>query len=1077
MARNHSRIGVAAALVATLALGLRPTAAHHNATHDQNPDPPPALGPTTILHFEAGSLIIPMDACYARPSFMSATDINQIISPLNTTTAKCNGNSEKDNGLIPAYTLMFRLIQAGIPVNWSIRHNKTSWHSTDFSVVRAGGGPVHYRLPGSATNTTKYSGITTIAYRGAPFVIDSEHAADALTLIDSLAGVCETGTCYSAVDIHIAQVSFDVPVYRTVESLPKLAVINTDDPLTNFHNPQSNFLEGSIDEALMADLEGTLFDWLTIPQVLAGELDDSYDLAWVSAFDVTAAPTVRQQQFFDALATFADGGGSILLQDGSIAAAEGFGTWGASYTQTLGPIQSFQTNGGVIANGTSSTWDNGNDSEITRGQDYSDPASQFGGIVWTGVGGSQYNWKPRYDRAYHSGVRRMIYTDHTTDSSKDRWDLASWRKKDNDADKGTIYYLGGYNWRRVTASGFRVLMNTLLTTVAGEPDSITEVARSSPIIASAGGTEAQFAGTFEAVFPPVDAPTYASSADDSTFRFPHVKGHLRAIDLSDIAEGSTAFDDLGSGAVIFDAADHLPAISVSGSGCTTIDGSCRHIFTNTGADSAPTKTIIAEGNLATLKPLLDPDNSLTLSDAEATYLINRIHAGDQDDDGDWVAALGGVDRSTVAVIEQSPLIPVTRPTMAYFGGRDGMLHAVCVEAGSGCPSAGTELWAFMPAVELQKVVTNTTRIDGSPKVADVFGDFSTGKAMRTVLVFQTGNEEPSATYALDVTNPASPTILWEKETAGAGLGVAMGWVRDNSSITPYTFIQTNSGGAESGMTVMALDTATGEEIWSFTQTYPDRGAGNDAPPIDAMPGGVTLLPSLSGSTIDNLLVPSLWGAVYKLNARTGVNAYGTDDGQPVPLFQFTEDFHPVGAPVSLYRNDEGVLHALVVTGGYADPFSPSGVAWAPDDANQYAVGFPAAPDEGLTPIQPDDDELLDLLIDFGAGQRAFSPAVIAGTEVFITTDNTDVNSADYGETTNTGTLWRANLADTSATPTTTAIPSGAASVDVSLSTGAVVSVGGSGVHRYDPPDFASVGTTTEVSPETSATRRLWLRLR
>jgi hypothetical protein len=387
----------------------------------------------------------------------------------------------------------------------------------------------------------------------------------------------------------------------------------------------------------------------------------------------------------------------------------------------------------------------------------------------------------------------------------------------------------------------------------------------------------------------------------------------------------------------------------------------------------------------------------------------------------------------------------------------------------------------MPAVELDKVTMNTTRIDGSPKVADVFGDFATGRAMRTVLVFQTGNQAPSATYALDITNPSAPVILWEHETTGAGLGVALGWVRDNSSIKSYTFIQTNTGTTTSGMMVTALDTATGEEVWSvpFSQTYPDRGVGNDPPPYDALPGGVTLLPSLSGSTVDALLVPSLWGAVYKLNARTGVNAYGTDDGQPVPLFRFESDFHPIGAPVSLYRNDEGVLHALIVSGGYTDPFSPSGVVWAPDDEHQYAVGFPAAPDEIVVPIDPDDDDLIDLLIDFGAGQRAFSPAVIAGSEVFITTDSSDVNAADFGSVANSGTLWRASLDPTSAgdPPTKVTIPSGAAAVDVSMTSATVVSVGGSGVHRYDPPGFVNTGTSTEVAPEATASRRLWLRLR
>src|SRR5687768_3911676 len=91
------------ATILIVALAVTPSSAHHNSTHDQNPDPPAVLGPTDIIHFEAGSLIIPMDGCYARPSFMSATDLSQVVSPHTTTALKCHGNSEKDDGLIPAY--------------------------------------------------------------------------------------------------------------------------------------------------------------------------------------------------------------------------------------------------------------------------------------------------------------------------------------------------------------------------------------------------------------------------------------------------------------------------------------------------------------------------------------------------------------------------------------------------------------------------------------------------------------------------------------------------------------------------------------------------------------------------------------------------------------------------------------------------------------------------------------------------------------------------------------------------------------------------------------------------------------
>jgi hypothetical protein len=1068
------------AMVLLLGVGIGPSAAHHQGGHDQNPDPPPPLGPTDILHFEAGSLIIPMDACHQRPTFIARQELDRIIAPLTVETAACTRANGADDGLIPAYSLVFRLIRAGIPVSWAIRSAKTSWHDVDFSVVLAGGAPVAHVTPGGVVDETRYQTVTAIRYRGAPFVVAASHAAEALTLMHQAAA---THSVFRQTDVHIARGSFDAPIYRTVDTLPRLAVVDASDPATALVQQKTNFLASSIDDAVMTDLEGSLFDWVTLPEVLADRLSaGGYDLVWVPPFDLPSTPTARQLDFMNKLAAFTDGGGSILLQDGAVGAAEGHGAMSSgSYVAAQPTTTGFQTiGGGIIPNGLNGVWDNGNANEETAGQDYSDPASQYGGIFWTGIGGSKTDWRPRYDRSYQPGVRRMIFS-RSTDASKNDWDFATWRRKDNDAQKGVIYYLGGYNWRRVTAAGFRVLMNTMLATQGTGGDTIVELARSAPIVAIVDGTEVQYQGTYEAELPPEPSTTYAGAAQDETFRFPGTLGHMRGLDVSLLTEGATSFADAASvpGLVLFDAANQLPPIQYTGDGCPfPADGSCRRIFTDTGDAAAPTRTLVVQGNRAALHAQLGAQ----LSGAEADTVIARIHAGHRDGAA-WVPRLGGVDRSTVAVIEPSPLIPNGRPTMLYFGATDGMLHAVCAEAGGGCPAAGVELWAFLPSTELGKVITNTARIDGSPKVADVFGEFTGGRGLRTVLTFQTGNRDPSATYALDITDPTEPRLLWKQATPGPGVGLAMGWAKTGAVVTPMTFIQTAAQpGAAAGMEVRAVRTVSGELEWEQTvdvYAYPaPRTEGHPEVPATGMPGGVSLVPSLSGATVEHLLVPSLYGQVFKLDATTGENAYGDD-----PLFDFNEDFHPIGASVALYRSLDDQLRALIVSGGFADPFAPSGTEWAPDDVHQYAVGFPVSPElEGETaPISREavrtSGGQLGIHIDFGLGQRAFSPAVVAGGEVFITTDSENVNSADYGSVGDSGRLWRASLEGGPGTPTVITIPSGAASVDVSIATGAVLTGGGGGVQRTNPIGFDATGASTEVIPDRSSSRRLWLRLR
>ena len=177
------------------------------------------------------------------------------------------------------------------------------------------------------------------------------------------------------------------------------------------------------------------------------------------------------------------------------------------------------------------------------------------------------------------------------------------------------------------------------------------------------------------------------------------------------------------------------------------------------------------------------------------------------------ATLGGIDHSTPAVVGPSKLITgaqwagdspyENRPVVAYAGGADGMLHAFYVGGsttwsadGYSLPSgvtAGQELWAMVPPGQVGDLGFNMALVDGAINVVDVFGDFpydanhdgtidwttgaydpasNTGEApnhrrrWRTVLVATVGQQQQSAwakgseVFALDVTNPLNPVLLW-----------------------------------------------------------------------------------------------------------------------------------------------------------------------------------------------------------------------------------------------------------------------------------------------------------------------------
>jgi len=100
----------------------------------------------------------------------------------------------------------------------------------------------------------------------------------------------------------------------------------------------------------------------------------------------------------------------------------------------------------------------------------------------------------------------------------------------------------------------------------------------------------------------------------------------------------------------------------------------------------------------------------------------------------------------------------TRIKMIYVGANDGMLHAFRADSGE-------EAWAFVPQFALPKLKVladssycHTYTCDLTCSVKDVkFGD-----VWKTVLV-SGGREGGSAYFALDVTDPLSPEVMWQTD--------------------------------------------------------------------------------------------------------------------------------------------------------------------------------------------------------------------------------------------------------------------------------------------------------------------------
>lgn len=111
----------------------------------------------------------------------------------------------------------------------------------------------------------------------------------------------------------------------------------------------------------------------------------------------------------------------------------------------------------------------------------------------------------------------------------------------------------------------------------------------------------------------------------------------------------------------------------------------------------------------------------------------------------------------------------SRKPVVYVAANDGMLHAFSADTSDG----GKELWAFIPSAvmpNLYKLADASYAskhqyfVDGAPVMADI----QVGSTWKTILVGGL-NEGGQGYYALDITDPANPKVLWEFTDTNLGL--------------------------------------------------------------------------------------------------------------------------------------------------------------------------------------------------------------------------------------------------------------------------------------------------------------------
>ena len=169
----------------------------------------------------------------------------------------------------------------------------------------------------------------------------------------------------------------------------------------------------------------------------------------------------------------------------------------------------------------------------------------------------------------------------------------------------------------------------------------------------------------------------------------------------------------------------------------------------------------------------------------------------------------------------------SRKPMVYIAANDGMLHAISADDADG----GKEIWAYVPTAVMPNMYKLADKgyggkhqyfVDGAP----VIGDVKIGGAWKTIIVGGL-NKGGNSYYALDITDPSNPVMLWEFTDANMGLTFGNPIItkrKDGTWVVVVASGLNNTSGDGKGH-LYVLDAANGDKLLDLPTT-----AGSSASP-------------------------------------------------------------------------------------------------------------------------------------------------------------------------------------------------------------------------------------------------------
>jgi hypothetical protein len=240
-----------------------------------------------------------------------------------------------------------------------------------------------------------------------------------------------------------------------------------------------------------------------------------------------------------------------------------------------------------------------------------------------------------------------------------------------------------------------------------------------------------------------------------------------------------------------------------------------------------------------------------------------------------------------------------REMMIYVGTNDGMLHGFK-------NSDGREEFAIIPKNLLGKLkdlrATHEFYVDGSIKAYDVY--FKNESKYKTVLL--SGQRGGGAYYfAVDVTQPNDPKILWELTHANMGNTWAkadIGKVKDGGETKFAAFLTGGFSMIDSkGNSFYIVDIETGTILKHFTV--------GDA--TNKIPSGATAFDADEDGYIDYIYFGDIQGTLWKVDVRSS----NTIDWTLYEFFKPSDpNLRPIFYPPAVVKNNEAKILIFFGTG-------------------------------------------------------------------------------------------------------------------------------------------------------------------